>query len=61
MVVIVSSDTPLESPIGPDRTPRRKRQDDEIVLLLTEAALPLSVLEVEEGVAYEGRSVRVGE
>ena len=61
MVVIVSSDTPLEGPVGPDRTSCRKRQDDEIVFLLTEAALPLSVLEVEEGVTNEGRSVPVGE
>jgi hypothetical protein len=34
---------------------------DEIVLLLTEAVLPLSVHEDEEVVANEGRSVHVGE
>jgi hypothetical protein len=61
MAVALSSDTSLGGPIGPSERLVGGVRHDEIVLLLTEAVLPLSVLEDEEVVANEGRSVRVGE
>src|SRR5215213_4443289 len=61
MVVIVSSDTPLEVLLGYDEFLKGGARHEGIVLLLAKSVPLLHVLVDEGGVANQGRSVRVGE